>query len=227
MPDNESFQAGGTLTLATNHLVSMATGDKHTDKTGLGRWSAISFRGKEEKIFTVLTAYRVCKGNIQSSSVGSAYSREHIYHRNNDNKSPQPRKIFLQDITQTIKTLQSAGHAILLMLDSNGSLDDDDDLKTLLIDCELNDLHQQSPAPSTYIGANNRRIDHILGCHHTTTAMKASGSLSYIDGPQSDHRGLFVDLDLQHLLQKTLLGSTIPTASMRNLKSVNPESVEA
>jgi hypothetical protein len=126
-----------------------------------------------------------------------------------------------------MKSLQTAGHAILLMLDSNGSLEDDEDLKTLLIDCELNDLHHSSPAPSTYIGAHNRRIDHILGCHHTMTAMKASGSLSYIDGPQSDHRGLFVDLDLQHLLKKTLVGSTIPSASMRNLKSGNPESVDA
>ena len=57
--------------------------------------------------------------------------------------------------------------------------------------------------------------------------MRASGSLSYLEGPQSDHRGLFVDLDIQHLLPKTLVGSTIPPASMRNLKSGNPESVEA
>ena len=227
MPDNESFQAGGTLTLAINNLVPMATGDNHNDTTGLGRWSALSFRGKEEKICTVLTAYRVCKGNIQSSSIGSAFSREYEYHRTNGSKSPQPRKIFLQDITKTIKTLQTAGHAILLMLDSNDSLDDDKDLQTLLSDCELNNLHHRSPAPSTYIGAHNRRIDHILGCHHTTTAMTALGSLSYIDGPQSDHRSLFVDLDIQHLLQNTLVGSTIPAASMRNLKSGNPESVEA
>ena len=31
--------------------------------------------GKENKIFTVITNYRVCKGCIQSSSIGSAYSR--------------------------------------------------------------------------------------------------------------------------------------------------------
>jgi hypothetical protein len=226
IPVNESFQAGGTLTLATNNLVPMALGEKHSDKSGLGRWSAISFRGKEEKLFTVITAYRVCKGNIQSSSIGSAYSREYVHHRTKA-KNPNPRTIFIQDITKTIQTLQTAGHALLIMMDSNGSLDDDSELQNLLKECDLTDLHHATPAPSTYIGSNQRRIDHILGCHHTTTALIASGSLSYLDGPQSDHRGLFVDLDLQHLLKQSTVGSTITKASMRNLKSGNPESVEA
>ena len=75
IPETESFQAGGTLTLATNNLVRMAFGGNFNDTSGLGRWSSISFRGKENKIFTVITNYRVCKGCIQSSSIGSAYSR--------------------------------------------------------------------------------------------------------------------------------------------------------
>ena len=104
IPDTESFQSGGTLTIATNNLVPMALGDNYNDKSGLGRWSSISFRGKENKIFTVLTAYRVCKGNIQSSSIGSAYSREHVFYRNKEiqnnhgsnlsTTSPRPSKLF-------------------------------------------------------------------------------------------------------------------------------------
>jgi hypothetical protein len=141
----------------------MALGENYNDTTGLGRLSSISFRGKENKIFTVITAYRVCKGNIRSSSIGSAYSREHVYHQNAGIKNPQPRKQFIIDITKAIKTLQAKGHAIFLMLDSNGSLDDDTELQKLLTDCDLDDLHQKAPAPSTYIGKNDRRIDHILG----------------------------------------------------------------
>ena len=81
MPDTESFQSGGALTLATNTLVSMALGDPSKDISGLGRWSTISFRGQEDRKFTVFTAYRVCKGHIQPSHIGSAYSRKYTRHK--------------------------------------------------------------------------------------------------------------------------------------------------
>jgi hypothetical protein len=76
MPDAESFQSGGTLTLATKSLVPMALSDPSKDNSGLGRWSTISFRGQEDRKLTVFTAYRVCKGHIQSSPIGSAFSQE-------------------------------------------------------------------------------------------------------------------------------------------------------
>ena len=114
------------------------------------------------------------------------------------------------------------------MLDSNGSLDNDSDLKTLLTDSDLLDLHQQAPAPSTYTGKNNRRVDHMLGCQHTATAMTASGSLAFLPRrttirPSRPLRGP------RHTTSspKNLVDTTIPPASMRNLKSGNPESVEA
>jgi hypothetical protein len=160
----------------------MASGDSHDDPSGLGRWSTITLRGQEDRFFTILTAYRVCQGNIQSAPVGSSFSREYVYHKQNGTSKPQPRKIFLKDITATINKLQQKGHAILLMTtDSNGSLTDDDDLKQLLIDCNLSDLHEHAPAPSTYIGSSHRRIEHMLGCPQINLALTSSNSLSYTD----------------------------------------------
>ncbi|KAI2503597.1 hypothetical protein MHU86_10884 [Fragilaria crotonensis] len=72
VPEKETFQAGGTLTMVTNSPVPMAFGEPHHDPTGLGRWSSLSFRGKDERFLTIFTAYRVCKGSIQSSPIGSA-----------------------------------------------------------------------------------------------------------------------------------------------------------
>ena len=107
----------------------MATGEDHNDTSGLGRWSTLSFRGQDDKKFTVITAYRVCKGSIQSSPIGSAYSREHHHHKHSGIKQPNPRTLILKELQITIQKLHQLGHSILLMMDSNGSLDEDLDLQ--------------------------------------------------------------------------------------------------
>jgi hypothetical protein len=91
IPDKEPFQAGGTLTMITNSLVSMACGDSAQDTLGLGRWSSLTLRGQDSRSFTIFTAYRVCKGNIQSATIGSSFSREYEHHRSLGIKNPQPR----------------------------------------------------------------------------------------------------------------------------------------
>jgi hypothetical protein len=45
--------------------------------------------------------------------------------------------------------------------------------------CGLNDLHSEDPAPSTYIGSADRRIDFILGCDLVLEHLSRSGTLSY------------------------------------------------
>jgi hypothetical protein len=203
----------------------MAFGEPHHDPTGLGRWSSLSFRGKDERFLTIFTAYRVCKGSIQSSPIGSAFSREYEHHRGKGIKNPQPRKILLTDLTQAIRHEQTKGHAILVMMDSNGCLEDDTDLQLFASECELNDLHAKTPSPSTFIGSTHRRIDHIFGCPQVQQSVTSAGSLSYIEGPQSDHRGLFVDLDPQQLLHRTTEPLNISPAHARSLKTGNPEAV--
>jgi hypothetical protein len=227
IPEKETFQSGGTITLSTRDLVPMAFGNDIKDDTGLGRWSGQTFRGKDSKILSVITGYRVCTGSIASSSIGSAFSREYEYHRSQAKLSPRPRKQFLTDLSELIQSLQTKGHAIILMMDSNGQVEDDHDIQNFLATCDLHDLHSSDPAPSTFIGHESRRIDHIFGCSITTQAMQTSGSLSYLEGPQSDHRGLFVDLDTEKILGQKLSHSPIAVSTLRPLKSGNPETVEA
>ena len=159
----------------------MAFGDDLFDPTGLGRWSGQTFRGKEAKTFSVITAYRVCTGSISTSPIGSAFSREYEYHRSTGIKSPRPRKLLLLALQTLIANLQAKGHSVLLMLDSNAQLHEDEDLQQLMAACDLHDLHQVSPSPSTYLGSTNRRIDHMLGCSITVHSLSASGSLSYLE----------------------------------------------
>ncbi|KAI2505070.1 hypothetical protein MHU86_9346 [Fragilaria crotonensis] len=112
-------------------------------------------------------------------------------------------------------------------MDSNAQLHDDIDLQRLQSKCGLHDLHQATPAPSTYIGSEDRRINHMLGCSQLIKHVKSSGSLSYLDGPQSDHRGLFVDIDPNDILGQPISKQSIKQPHTRSLKSGNPELVEA
>lgn len=67
----------------------------------------------------------------------------------------------------------------------------------------------------------------MFGCSQFLQAMTRSGSLSYLDGPQSDHRGLFVDIDPNTILGQPLTTQNIDSPRSRSLKSGNPELVEA
>ena len=220
----ETFQAGGSLTMVVGSLVPYAHGSLIMDPTGLGRWSGVSIRGTESRFLSIITAYRPCNGTIRTAPIGSTFNREYEYHKSNGINGPRPRQIFLRDLKVQIHSLQALHHAIVLMLDANATLATDPQFAEMASECDLNDLHALSPAPSTYMGASNRRIDYILGCSNILRATTKQGTLSYYEGPQADHRGLFVDIDFANLLG-IQSSPSIVTPSSRLLKSGNPESV--
>ena len=51
--------------------------------------------------------------------MGSAFYQEHDYFSSSTQKSVNLRRIFLRDLQESITTLQSIGHAIIVMLDAN------------------------------------------------------------------------------------------------------------
>ena len=180
------------------------------DKSGLGRWSGISIRGKNNNILSLVTAYRTCAGSRQTASLGSKFHRETEFFINQardagNNSCPKhnhipARQRFLIDMAEQIRALQEEGHAVLLMLDANATITDDAKFQDMVEQCDLLDMHRADPATSTYIGASARRIDYIFGCNKVMAAMTRQGTLAYHEGPQSDHRALYVDLDAYRLL---------------------------
>ena len=125
------------------------------------------------------------------------------------------------DLKPIILSLQEKGHLILLMLDANATLADTS-FSDFAASCSLVDLHSSDPAPSTYIGSDTSRIDYMFGCVSLQSHITRSGTLSYTEGPQSDHRGLFVDLSLDFLL---IPPAPIAPAHVRGIHTGNPEHV--
>ena len=223
-----SFQSGGSLTMATGSLVPMVVNSKLShlhDPSGMGRWSGLTLRGKNDHLVSIITAYRVSSSSVSQARMGSSFLREHAHLRHLGDTAPRPRRHILHGIKALIDDLQSKQHSILLMLDANSALSDDTELQELCKACALHDLHYSDPASSTYLYSDRRRIDYMLGCSKVLASAKRQGTLSYHEGPQSDHRSLFADLDLQILLGYKIPPSKFPSPAVRLLKAGNPELV--
>ena len=220
----DTFQAGGNLSIVTGNLASRLDGPTIMDKTGLGRWHGVTLAGQHGQKLTIITAYRVCSGSVKTASMGSAFYREHDYFHSSTQKTVNPRRLFLRDLQELINTLQSSGHAIIVMLDANATIDSDPAFADFIESCMLSDFHAEDPAPSTFIGAPNRRIDFILGCEQAKDMLRRSGTLGYIEGPQSDHRSLFVDLHIDFVSGGD---EKVAKSASRSLYTGNPELVSA
>jgi hypothetical protein len=70
VPATETFQAGGSLTIAMDTAVTILTPGAIKDNTGLGRWSGLTLRGKKNQYLTIITAYRTCGGTINTANIG-------------------------------------------------------------------------------------------------------------------------------------------------------------
>ncbi|KAI2498315.1 hypothetical protein MHU86_16185 [Fragilaria crotonensis] len=223
-PTTETFQSGGSLTLVTDSMVSCVNGEIDlVDNTGLGRWSGVSFMGRDNTRLTIITAYRVCSGSPRTAPLGSAFLREYNHFLTQNKGHNNPRREFLIDLQSQIQRLQASGHMIILMMDANATMETDSGFDSFLRTCNLVDLHQHSPAPSTYIGAASRRIDFMFGCLSVQQYVTRSGTLSYYEGPQSDHRGMYIDVCVNELFHHN--SSKILPPSQRSLHTGNPEHV--
>ena len=223
---NDKFQAGGNLTTVFGKWTTTVHRQEIHDPTGLGRWSGITFTGKNQQALSVITGYRSCKGSITTSGVSTTFHREYTFYRDKGIPSPNPRQLFLRDLETTIKELQAKGYAIILMFDANEVLEPSGGFAEWVSRQDLYDIHKHHPAPSTYIGSMNRRIDYMLACQKINDYVKASGTLSYIEGPQSDHRSLFIDIDLSGYLSYDPNSNNHITSNARSLRTGNPELVE-
>jgi hypothetical protein len=177
---------------------------------------------------SIITGYRVCTGSIGSADIGSSFAREHEHLKDAGNSSPNPRQQFYDNLTAQIKVLQKAKHKILLMVfDANEHLVEGQALDTFAKGLNLFDMQANDPAPSMYIRNEKSRLDYMFGCVDVKQSTAQQGTLSYSAGPMSDHRGLFVDLDIKALLGTNVQNRNMTPFSARLLKSGQPESALA
>ena len=220
---NSLYKPGGTLTTTTGKWTTRCIGQPINDDSGMGRWSGLSYLGKNGKRLSILTAYRSPRQQFKGGF--GFYDQQHTLLMASGAKKPNVRKQFVLDIVQFITKLQLEGHDIILSLDANEAFVDKPEkhgIDYILKACHLIDLHTlgHAPPPPTYKYGANRRIDFMLGSEAIADSIVHAGYLPFDDnGISSKHRGLFIDFDHDHVMGQV---DNIVRQANRQLNSEDP-----
>jgi predicted transcriptional regulator len=198
------YQPGGTG-LVSRKWIGRCQKPQH-DTSGMGRWSKLVFEGKANTRVAIICAYRVCKDTIRSAETKSAFSQQwHIINRKaKGKKEPYPRKQSIDDLTEELKLHTDMGDEIVLMLDSNEDItNENSSINQMVKNCGMIDimqyLHPDIQPPETY-QRGSKTIDAIFTTPHIAQATVRAGMEPYNNTIISDHRGLFIDVELDSIL---------------------------
>jgi hypothetical protein len=216
-----SYQPGGTLTAVRNKLVGRIATTIH-DNTQLGRWSGFKFNTNFGHHLNIITVYQPTK----SQGIHTTYQQHVHYFRNKGIPNPDPRKLLLSDLAALISKFNENKEETILLIDANESLISNTSLlnnflsTTNLVSLIKNPHHH----PATHI-RGSQCIDFIFGSKRLIDHVHASGISAFFEAPwpNTDHRGLFVDIDELGLFGATI--ATIPPPMRRTITSKSKKQI--
>jgi exonuclease III len=195
----ENYKPGGTMTTVTGKWQAQIS-DKGSDDSGLGRWSFVKISSNKQSL-VIVTAYRPCV----SQGPTTAWMQQWTLLQESGRTKPDPIKTFYEDIEKFLLHWKQQHYEIILMMDANETIGDKPGgLAPILGKVGLVDIihnhHQIDDSTNTY-ARGSKRIDYILGTRKVLRHCEKSGMLPFGVGYQSDHRALFIKVDLSSILQ--------------------------
>jgi hypothetical protein len=209
--DSSRYLPGGAIQSCTGYWTSRLISTIH-DPRKMGRWTGQKFRLKANRTLTIITAYRSCKKNNtnnKSTSI-STYRQQSVMLTEDGYETPDPRKVFIQDIITLIKDHdQSTSNYTILMLDANENMNDSEGgLSSLVQETNLIDVFSEIGNEDCNIPTytrGSRKIDYILASAELLPHIKYMGCLPFYMYNNSDHRGLFIDISVNMIGNKVEL----------------------
>jgi hypothetical protein len=210
------YQPGGSACLIINNLTGYKK-ETINDKKGLGRWCGFKLKGLNKKTIVVLSAYRPTVSKDVCDN--TCYSQQWRILRKTSNVEPNPRENFMIDLKNMVKEWEQEQSEIIIGVDMNEPINTRKSKVSLLLEnTTLVSLLETDNAPATYNRGKNC-IDFILGTPNIKQKIIAQGYLPFYSGGwESDHRGIFVDIDINNLFNQI---DTDNSYIGRNLDSSN------
>ena len=185
-----------------NHIIGAL--DHHAvDDRGLGRWTYSVINTRKKKKLVIMTAYRLT--NEQLLGNDTIYAQQYRILRRQKIHQPKPRKIFDTDLCTLLREWHRQKHEIILMIDANASINDNN-LQRIMNSADLYDLmcaKHGLTSPNTFV-RGTKTIDFILGTKGVLDAIEYCGIRQFNADIISDHRALWIDLNITKLLHKKL-----------------------
>jgi hypothetical protein len=179
------------------------------DKSGLGRWTWTSFRGKHNYSLRIISAYRP----NDSKGLLTVYAQQKRYLQQQDDDRC-PRQAFIEDLCSEIEAFKAEGDNIILMLDGN------DDMRrgpihNAFLNCQLRECiltKDGNKVVNTYRrNTKNIPIDGIW--ISPSLEIRAGGYLGFDEVfPGTDHRTLWVDISYENAFGHNMDPITKPQA---------------
>jgi hypothetical protein len=196
-------------------------------ESDMGRWNEIVISGRKGKGVVVIPAYRVCKNSTATAGPTTSFAQQwHILRRAGD-KTPDPRKRFIKDLEKRVSKATREKQGVIVMLDANESLQHfNNDFTKWVRESGLVDIHVHRHGtegePATHTRGKNR-IDYMHISQDLVEFVSAAGILPFKTFSKSDHRALFMDIDLDCYLGGRLSDTAL--ATRRGLTSNDPRAV--
>jgi hypothetical protein len=212
-PGTSAFQVGGVMQFAINDLTAriQTTGN---DRSGLGRWTWQTLRGKQGRVVRVVTAYRPVKNE---AGIGSTWN-QHQFHADMNNRDGNPHEQWIKDLSEEIAVWRESGDSIILMVDLNDDVNTSKTAKALqkVGLREIITKSRQSTTPTYQRGSTT--IDGIFVSQEIIPTQ-----CGYLKST-SDHLCVWLDVEKKALLD--LDPNVGPSKQIRRLQCTDPRTIE-
>jgi hypothetical protein len=203
-----STQEGGTCVMTFDQVATKVTATG-TDTTGLGRWCSLLFKGKNDHLCRVITAYQPVKQG-QNGHFSSVYAQHRRYFRSQHNDFTCPRILFIRHLLAEIQKCIKNGEKVILLMDANECLETGK-LAKGLTNLGMHDAIKTRTGlkgPATF-AFGQRQID---GIWISDSLRASSGSFLPLYVGIGDHRIPIIDIPNDMLLGESLHRVTRVTA---------------
>jgi hypothetical protein len=192
---SSNYLPGGTASIIRGKWSSHYKEDIH-DTSGMGRWSGVKIRTKENQYLHHITAYRVCKQKVNKTNSSSTFSQQFIHLLSSGINIPNPRQQILDDLGHYLQTIDPNDYMVL-NIDANEPMSEPNSKMLEFINKNnLTDAYtyiHNNDEFSTHLNGS-KRIDFILCSNNVRPYITKTGALQYHDGLLSNHRGIFCDI---------------------------------
>ena len=235
-PTPSAFQWGGcSATLL--HKVARRAKSGGVDETGLGRFSWIKIRGRDIRQqesqadgppggpldLVVVSAYRPSK---EGTNLGSVWNYQRNYWLD-QGVSTNPREKFTEDLVTQIRQWKKDGCEVIVGVDANEDVSHNEpsSFRQKLREVGLSEAilrRHHGPYPATtQTNTSNEPIDGLFVSDGVL--VKAGGYLDFQQYLKSDHRAIWIDIDLEATLGVARQSATFQP---RRLTMVDGRSVQ-
>jgi hypothetical protein len=214
---------GGNLVGITGSLVGRVR-DTITDT--YGRWCGYTLIGRDTKEIMILTAYNVSQYKNAKVGEDTLFNQQIALYKLNNIRDPDPKRIFIEDLSAMVKKARKDDKDIILTGDFNELVGDNPrGMSAVLSAGDLTNVHghQHGTIDITTYTRGVKRLDYVFITPRLVKHILRSGYKSFHTRIASDHRGYFVDFDLAGFLDRQL--PLIFAASSRAIRGTHPSNI--